>query len=838
MKLNGYKGKYIGLNSNQVIDSRKKHGANQLEATKKDNLLTKVIHLFKEPMFLLLAITATIYFALGSISDGAIMLVFVVFVSGIDIFQEWRTEKALQALKTLSSLNTKAVRNNKVVEISSDDLVVGDIVILDEGDKIPADGDILECYSFGVDESSLTGESEIVFKTSKDIDDNDHWKKNMCYAGTSVTSGGAVIKITSVGFSTEYGKIGAALNSIVRAKTPLEKQVRKLITICAYISMLLCTAVIVVDLLNNPNNYVDWAERITHSVLAGITVAMATIPEELPVVLTVFLAMGAWGLVKRNTLVKSIPTVEALGAVSVLCVDKTGTLTANEMSIQEIYVDEDSTEEEVLEISALACKEDSYDPMEKAILTCGFEKCLDKNSLFDHELVHEYPFLTEFKMVGRIWNFGDSSLLCVKGAYENVLPLCNLEDGRKKKIEKKILSLSKQGYRILAIAKQSVDVEVCKKITDHNLTFLGLIALADPLREGVADSIKECYDAGIRVIMITGDNGETAKGIARQMGLRYGSNVITGVELEAMSDEELREKVKTTDIFARVYPTHKMRIVEALQSDGHIVAMTGDGVNDAPALKRAEVGIAISKKSTSVAKEAADMILLDNDFEIIVDAIKNGRRIYGNIKKAIMYIFIVHIPIALISLMVPMLNYPELLLPVHVVLLELIIDPMSSIVFERLKADKDIMKKKPRSVSESLVTLKMLCKSLTQGIIVSLVIIGSYIYLIDTSCSQAYASTFAIIILLFFNVLTVYMNQSDDYMLVNIIKNLKDEVIVLISALILLGLTLIVYLPTFNTIFKTQSLSLTHFLIAFALAFLSVGWYDIVKLFNRKRAMN
>ena len=739
MKLSGYKGNYVGLSDEEVEASRKTNGSNQLEPVKRGNILTKIAHIFKEPMFLLLAITATIYFALGSISDGIIMLVFVVFVSGIDIFQEWRTEKAIQALKTLSSLNTKVVRNNKVIEVSSDDLVVGDIVILDEGDKISADGHILECYSFGVDESSLTGESEIVFKNNKESDDNDHWKRNICYAGTSVTSGGAIVKITDVGFNTEYGKIGAALNSIVRNKTPLEKQVRRLITICAYISLLLCASVIVVGFFNNPNNYVSLYERITHSVLAGITVAMATIPEELPVVLTVFLAMGAWDLVKKNTLVKSVPTVEALGAVSVLCVDKTGTLTANEMAIEEIYVDDDSTEDELLQISALACKEDSYDPMESAILNYGFEKCLDKNKLFDHELVHEYPFMTEFKMVGRIWNIGDNDLLCVKGAYENVLPLCNLSAEKKDTVEGKIVELSQKGYRVLVVAKQEIDVEICKNITDHNLVFLGLIALIDPLREGVAASIQECYRAGIRVIMITGDNGETAKGIARQIDLKYSENVITGIELEAMSDKELEEKVKTTDIFARVYPTHKMRIVTALQNNGDIVAMTGDGVNDAPALKKAEVGIAISKKSTSVAKEAADMILLDNDFEIIVGAIKNGRRIYSNIKKAILYIFVVHIPIALISLFVPMLDYPILLLPVHVVLLELIIDPMSSIVFERLKADKDIMLQKPRKVSEALVNLNMIIKSLIQGAVASVIIIGSYIYLLNTNVDKSYA---------------------------------------------------------------------------------------------------
>ena len=393
---------------------------------------------------------------------------------------------------------------------------------------------------------------------------------------------------------------------------------------------------------------------------------MATIPEEIPVILTVFLAMGAWELTKEKTLTRNMKTIETLGTINVLCTDKTGTLTENKMEVQDVY----EYTETFLETLYYACPVVAFDPMEIAIK----KYCEEKGKNEEFNVTKEYAFTSETKMMGQIYN---NKILCVKGAYESVLPLCNLEGKDYENILKIINEYANNGYRVLAVARNNNLKEIPKNLLDSKLTFEGLIALYDPPRKGVKSSLEKCYSSGVRVIMITGDNGETAKGIAKKINLENYDEVITGKELEKMSDDELFEKVKTVNIFARVYPNHKMRIVNALQKDNNIVAMTGDGVNDAPALKKANVGIAMGQRGTNVAKESADLILLDDNFNTIIKAIEKGRNIYSNIKKAISYIIAIHIPIALLSLIVPLFKLPTLLFPIHVMLLELLIDPTS-----------------------------------------------------------------------------------------------------------------------------------------------------------------
>lgn len=779
-------------------------------------------------MFLLLIITASIYFILGDVGDGIIMLCFVLFISGIEFIQEQKTDKALEALNTLSSLNIKAIREGKVVVIDSKDIVVGDIVLLEEGDKISADGIILECQGLGINESVLTGESEVVYKKLQD-DSNNHFKLNMCYSGTDVTNGTAIIEITSVGANTEYGKIGSALNAISKEKTPLEKQIKKLIVVCTTISLLFFVAVIIINFVNSSD--LTLQDRIIESVLSGITVAMATIPEEIPVVLTVFLAMGAWGLAKKNTLTRNMKAVETLGAVTVLCTDKTGTLTQNKMTVKETY----KKENVFFLISALACPKEPYDPMEMAIQEYCFQNKVSKE-IYENQLVHEYIFNNEDKMMGQIWNIDNKNILCVKGAYENILPLCSITEESKKEIEKQIVEYSKLGYRVLAIAKKEEVKEIPNKLKENKLDFIGLIALVDPPRRGVKESIQSCYDAGVRVIMITGDNGDTAKGIAKQIGLEHNKNVITGLELEKMSDRELKERVKNTNIFARVYPNHKMRIVKALQENNEVVAMTGDGVNDAPALKKAEIGIAMGQRGTNVAKEASDMILMDDNFNTIVDAIKNGRTIYNNIKKAISYILVIHIPIAFASLFVPLLHLPTLLLPIHIVLLELIIDPTSSIIFQRLKPDKNVMNEKPRKITEPIITKKIVIRSILQGILIFFAFFGSYYYFIKTGANQSFATTFAFSVLVLSNVFVVYVLQSEEYTFKNFMIDLKDKTIVIINSVILIMLLLLIYVPFLRQIVGTTSLTITELLLTVIISLVATTIFDIIKTrSNRKK---
>lgn len=813
---------YQGLSSKEVLESRAKYGMNMMEKKKKESLFSKVLNVFKEPMFLLLLITASIYFILGEVGDGIIMLCFILFISGIEFFQEQKTDKALEALNTLSALNVKVLRDGKIQEIDSKDIVMGDIILLEEGDKVSADGILLECQGLGMNESSLTGESEVVYKKIQEDNEN-HFKWNMCYAGTDVANGSALMKVVAIGSQTEYGKIGKALNAISKEKTPLEKQIKKLVIVCTIISFIFFIFVLIVNFMVHSD--LQFNERLIQSILPAITVVMSSIPEEIPVVLTVFLAMGAWQLAKKNALTKNMKAVETLGAVTVLCTDKTGTLTENKMQVQNCFIKDD----DFYRVALLACSKEPYDPMEIAIQDACFTHQISKE-IYHHTCLHEYIFNHEDKMMGQVWQLEQNKILCVKGAYENVLPLCHLKQTEYDEIVKQAMEYSKKGYRVLALAKNDHMEQIPETLKENTLSFVGLIALVDPPRHGVKESIQSCYEAGVRVIMITGDNGDTAKGIASQIGLKQHTKVITGEELEKMSDEELEKKVKETNIFARVYPNHKMRIVKALQKHQEVVAMTGDGVNDAPALKQASIGIAMGKRGTNVSKEASDMILMDDHFNTIVDAIKNGRVIYSNIKKAISYILVIHMPIALACLFVPLLHLPVFLLPIHIVLLELIIDPTSSIIFERLKPDNNVMKEKPRKINDPIISSSIIVKCILQGVAIFAGFFGSYYHLIKNGMDPVFSVTFSFTVLVLSNIFVVYVLQSNEFALKNMIIDLKDKVIAFINFVIILMLLFIIYVPFLQKIVGTTPLTLKELFCAILISIMVTLPFDLLKL--------
>lgn len=814
--------KFPGLSDKEVLISREQNGVNALSQKKKEPFIIKVLNIFKEPMFLLLIIAASVYFIVGEYGDGIIMLIFVLAVCSIEFIQETKTDKALEELNHLSSLNVRVIRNGKKVVVSSEEVVVGDIVILEEGDKVPADGEVLYAQSLGVNESSLTGESEIVYKNTKEDKEN-HFKLNMCYSGTDITSGMGIMKITSVGNKTELGLIGESLAFVQQEKTPLERQINKLVFVCTVFSGIVFLLTVGITYINYSE--LAFSKRIVESILAGITIAMATIPEEIPVVLTVFLAMGAWQLAKKNTLTKNMKTIETLGAVNVLCTDKTGTLTENKMVVQDTF----SVSETFLETLYYACPLVAYDPMEIAIKSY----CEEKNLIVRKKKVtKEYAFTSETKRMGQIWN---NQLLCVKGAYESVLPLCNLSKNDYKIILEKIEQYSKEGFRVLAVARNNNIKEVYDDLSDYELSFEGLVALYDPPRHGIKTSLEKCETAGIRVIMITGDNGETAKGIARKINMKNCDEVITGAQLEKMSEEELYEKVKTVNIFARVYPNHKMRIVNALQKANKIVAMTGDGVNDAPALKKANIGIAMGQRGTNVAKESADLILLDDNFNTIVKAIENGRGIYRNIRKAISYIIAIHIPIALLSLFVPIFKLPTLLLPIHVMLLELLIDPTSSIIFQRIRPSKDIMKSQPRNTNESILSWKNILKSISQGLLIFVVVFITYIYLIKNNIEINLSITIVYSALVLSIMLITYQLKDNQLTIVNVIKSLKDKVSLFVNLGIMIILFIYIYFPFFQNVANTHPLSLKEWLYVLLLVSLAVLPFDLGKLIEKDK---
>ena len=815
---------FKGLTNNEVVISREKNGSNIQQQRKKESLIKKILNIFKEPMFLLLIIAASVYFIVGEYADGITMLIFVLAVCTIEFIQEAKTDKALEELNKLSSLNVKVIRNGKKEIINSEEIVVGDIVILEEGDRVPADGKILYTQSLGINESSLTGESEIVYK-NKEEDLKNHFKLNMCYSGTDVVNGLGIIEVTSVGKNTEFGLIGQSLNNIKKEKTPLERQINKLVFICTIVSITVFILTIIINYINHPE--LTPTKRIVDSLLAGITIAMATIPEEIPVILTVFLAMGSWSLTKKNTLTKNMKAIETLGTVNVLCTDKTGTITENKMIVEDIY----TNSETFIKTLYQSCPQVAYDPMEIALK----KYCQEKEKTNTGSITKEYPFKAETKMMGQIWN---NKELCVKGAYENVLPLCNLDKENYKQVKSKINEYSKEGYRVLAIAKNDNLKNIPNSLTEAKLTFEGLVALYDPPRKGVKESLEECYSAGIRVIMITGDNGKTAASIAKKINLNNYDEVITGLELEAMSDDELFERVKTTNIFARVYPNHKMRIVNALQRNNLIVAMTGDGVNDAPALKKANIGIAMGQRGTNVAKESADIILLDDNFNTIVKAIGKGRSIYKNIQSAISYVIAIHIPLALLSLFVPIFKLPTLLLPIHVMLLELLIDPTSSIIFQRIKPTPSIMLEKPRNIDEPILNLKTTIRNILQGILIFIVTFITYLYLIKNNTNINLSITITYTILVLSIILIAYQLKSNNSTIKSFLEGLKDKISLMVNTTILLGLLLLIYIPFLNKTANTHPLELKHWIYIILLTLLAVLPFDIMKINKIKNLEN
>jgi Ca2+-transporting ATPase len=829
-----------GLTTIEAQKLQALHGKNELSSQKKESFVIKVFHIISEPMFMLLIIAATIYFILGEPVDGLIMLVFVVGIISIEVIQEWKTDKTLNALKDLSAPRVNVLRDGEEIQIASVDLVPGDIMMVHEGVKIPADGYVIKCNDLCVDESSLTGEALGVWKVTVDSTHKsfDYWKKDYCYAGTLVTQGTAIVQVDKIGENTEYGKIGVSVVEAPMERTPLQKQIDIIVKLCVGIAAALFTLVAVVTWFNI--SAFAFGDRIITSILAGIALAMAMIPEEFPVIITVFMSMGAWRLAKKNSLVRRLPSVETLGAVSVLCVDKTGTITMNQMAVQDIWA-ADGDEENLYEIMGLACETAAYDPMEKAMIEHCEKLGISKRHLFGGKLISEYAFTNELKMMGHIWQHDGEIIIAAKGSPERILEICKLSDHERSFLESKICEMSEQGLRVIAVAmaKLNNEADIPANILDCSLTLCGLIGLVDPPRDSVKTDIAICDGAGIRVVMITGDNGITAASIAKKVGIKNHDKIVTGDMLERMTDDELRESVKTASIFSRVIPEHKMRIVKAFKDNGEIVAMTGDGVNDAPAMKYADIGIAMGKRGSEVSREAADLILLDDNFSTIVDTVKDGRRIYDNIRKAVGYVITIHIPIALSALFAPALGInPESLmfLPVLVVLLELIIDPTCSIVLERQPAEYKILSHRPRDPKKKMLNAETLLKSVSQGFTIFAASFGVYYYVLLANPDNAsVARTMGIAVIMIANLFLVQVNSSDIDSIFTSIKRLaKDKVMWAINILVMFGLLLFLYSPL-NGFLRLAPLTAGQFVVVFGLAAASVLWYEIVKFMKRIR---
>lgn len=849
----------IGLTMKEVKEREKKYGKNLISIKRRGRLRKYLIHICAEPIYLILATSALIYFILGETVDGIVMISFVIFVIGIDLFQDIRTGNVLKKLKEITSPKVEVIREGKKYLIIKEDLVPGDLVILEEGIRVPADGYLVACNGLCIDESILTGEAIPVMKEvllkSEDMGTQEYASINYCYTGTMVCLGSGRMIVERIGNDTEYGRIAERLVTIERESSVLQHHLKKLAKQCTYFAFILFALVSAVTFLNL-SDY-TMSERFIHSMLAGVVLALSMVPGEFPVILSVYFSMGALRLVKKKALVRRLSSVETLGAISVLCMDKTGTITQNCMKVADAYIPEVQGDK-FCRVLSLACRKESGDAVEKALLDYGEQMCsccFDRIQRIpeeerdtevmacslikeDYKILKEYPFTNDIKATGQLWNKGSRRILAVKGSPEVILALSDLSEEEQIGLEYKLLEYSVNGCKVIAVADCELSMEKAlpDNLTDYNLCFRGMLALEDPPRETVSDGLTACYGAGIRTIMITGDHPITAASIAEQVGIRNSHQVMTGDEIETLSDIELSKKVSECNIYARVMPHHKMRIVKALRDRGEVVAMTGDGVNDSTAIKVADIGIAMGKNGSEVATEAADLILLDDNFNTILDTIRDGRRIYTNIRKTIAYILAFHIPIALICLFAPLVGIkPDdlLLMPLHIVLLEMVMNPTVSIILERQPAEVDIMCKSPRSKSQGLITGQTFMKSIFQGIMVFLASFLLYFGTMNQGATAATARTCGFVVLVLSSILLVLVNCSETESIIATVRGLKNEKgIWSINLIMIIGLLAMIYTPLHDK-FGFAPLSFSKLLISIALSLAAVIWYDVVKLFRR-----
>lgn len=842
--------KVTGLSENEAARRVKRDGYNELPSGRRRGILKILFEVAKEPMFILLIACGAVYLVLGDVGEAMMLLGFVFVIIGITVYQEGKTERAIEALRDLSSPRALVIRDGVQKRIPGREVVMGDIIVLREGDRVPADAVLRWALNMTADESLLTGESVPVRKEPSGAAEVVHKRPGgdglpVLFSGSLVVQGQGIAEVIAIGRDTEMGKIGKMLESIKGEETFLQKETGKLVK-NIFIMAVCLSAVVVIAY---------WITRrdLLNAMLSGITLAMAMLPEEFPVVLTIFLALGAWRISRHNVLTRKISAVEILGSAGVLCVDKTGTLTQNAMSIRKLFNGEEFFEvnrakgelpdgfHELVEYGILASKKDPFDPMERALKDLGYMTLYDTEHIHtDWPLIEEYPLSKEIMALSHAWKTPDGAgyVISAKGAPEAIIDLCHLSQSEKEKLASNIHALAVEGLRVLGVAKSSFNKKKLPSSQhDFEFKFLGLIALADPIRETVPAAIKECYGAGIRVVMITGDYPVTAQNIARQIGLANPDLVITGPELEKFSPEELKRRIGEVNIFSRVVPEQKLIIVNALKARGDIVAMTGDGVNDAPALKAADIGVAMGERGTDVAREASGLVLLKDDFSSIVEAVRLGRRIFDNLKKAMAYIISVHIPIAGASLIPVVLGWPLVLYPAHIVFLELIIDPACSVVFESEPAEGTVMTRPPRDPKESLFGRRLMTLSVLQGLFALVVVMAVFKTALWRGHSEPSARTLAFLTLIVSNICLILTNRSwSRGIIASMSVSNKALYCVVAGAILFLGLA--VYTPFLQRLFHFGPIHAIDFLICILAGIWSVAWFELVKLAMKKMGID
>jgi Ca2+-transporting ATPase len=840
-----------GLSEAEAAERLKDVGYNELPSAKPRSVFAIAFEVAKEPMFLLLVAGGLVYLLLGDLQEALMLMSFVLVIMGITFYQERKTERALESLRDLSSPRALVIRDGEEKRIAGRDVVPGDLIVLAEGDRVPADAVLLSCINLSADESLLTGESVSVRKVCSEsmeklsvISRPGGDDLPFVYSGSLIVQGQGVAVTRATGINTEIGKIGRALQKVESEETALQKETNLLVRNLVILGLSLCLLVVIAYGMTRDN----WLQGF----LAGITMAMAVLPEEFPVVLTIFLALGAWRISQSNVLTRRVPAVETLGSATVLCVDKTGTLTMNRMKVKKIFAGGEFFEldngrdrlpeaiHEVIEFSILASQIDPFDPMEKAFKKLGEDYLAKTEHIhMDWELLKEYPLSKKLLAMSRVWRSpsGTDYVIASKGAPEAIAELCHFDLDRQKELSRAVQTLAQEGMRVLGVATASFqEINLPDEQHDFEFEFLGLIGMVDPVRPGVPEAVKECYSAGIRVVMITGDYPGTAQAIARQIGL-HTDRIITGPELEILNDQELKDQVRTVCIFSRVMPEQKLRLVQALKANEEIVARTGDGVNDAPALKAANIGIAMGNRGTDVAREASSLVLLDDDFSSIVKAVRLGRRIFDNIKKAMAYILAIHVPIAGMSLIPVLLEWPLIFFPIQVVFLELIIDPACSIAFEAEPEEADVMNRSPRDPNGPLFNRRTLGLSFLQGISVLIIVLAVFAVSLYRGQSEAEARTLTYVTIIIANLGLILTNRSWSRTILETVSTPNPALWWVIGGA-LAFLALIIYVPFIRELFGFAYLHFIDIAICFMAGITSIIWFECLKVINRSKDLS
>lgn len=796
-----------GLSDTEVADRRARFGYNKLPVDKSRRLPRQLLSVIREPMMALLVAAAVISAALGDAIEAFALTLSVLIVISISLFQVRTTDKALQLLEQLSAPKATVYRNGEMQQIQSEELVVDDLLLLKEGDRVPADCVLRGDTTLLIDESIHTGESISVKKGIGEL----------AFAGTLVVRGHSTATVESIGSSSQLGQIGAQLIGKEK-RTLLQSEVDKIVRVVAAVALITALTVSVVYALTRG----EWLQ----GTLAGIASAMALLPEELPIVLTIFLGLGAWRMARSKVIVRNSPAIEMLGQITVLCVDKTGTVTMNEMTLID-------ASPEVTYYGALASIPGSLDPVDKAFLR---QHTPDENL----QLIKEFPLNEETLVFCQIWRRGSEELIAaLKGAPEKVIEICDLDHEQTNQVISELDKSARAGLRVLAVAKSVVSDEVATadNFDRFEFEFVGLAAMKDPVRDGVADAITELSGAGIRTMLITGDYPQTAESIGREIGLLQAGGAVNGEELSRLSAQQLAAAVRTQTIFSRVKPQQKLLLVQELQRQGEIVAMTGDGVNDAPALKKADVGLAMGKQGSEVAREAADLVISDDSFLSIAEGVRAGRRIFANLRKAASYIIAIHIPIfgmALVPITSP--AWPLVLLPIQIAILEIIIDPSASLVYEAEPASKNQMNSKPRPRSERLISAKVLRLASLQGAILFLGSLAAFIVALnyDFSDEKIRSVTFGTILL--GNLLLMLANRSSTAGLIELVSGRRNRLALFIFFAGITAMYLMFSVPLVREAFSLSALSSIEVMLIFVCALPALLWFEIYKLRNRLEA--